>query len=54
MDEDTEKIEEEYKLIKGKAPTLSRRNILFIAVAFLVVVLFYFLPTPEGLSNNGK
>jgi sodium-dependent dicarboxylate transporter 2/3/5 len=54
LDEDTEKIEEEYKVIKGKAPTLSRRNILFIAVAFLVVVLFYFLPTPEGLSNNGK
>ncbi len=54
MEKDTEKMEEEYKVIKGKSPTLSKRNILFIAVAFLVVVLFYFLPIPEGLSNNGK
>jgi len=54
LDEDTEKIEEEYKVIKGKIPTLSRRNILFIAAAFLVIVVFYFLPTPDGLTPNGK
>jgi len=54
LNEDTEKIEEEYKVIKGKTPALSRRNILFILIAFLVIVLFYFLPTPEGLTFTGK
>ncbi len=54
MNEDNEKKDIEYKLIKGKVPTLSKRNIFFIIFAFSVVALLYFLPTPEGLSQNGK
>ncbi len=54
MNEDNEKKDIEYKLIKGKAPTLSKRNIFFIVFAFSVVALIYFLPAPEGLSYNGK
>ena len=54
LNEDTEKIEEEHRVIKGRAPTLSKRNILFILISFLMIVLFYLLPTPEGLTANGK
>jgi len=54
LDEDTRTVEGEYKVIKGKIPTLSRRDILFISSAFLVIVLFYFLPTPSGLTFVGK
>jgi sodium-dependent dicarboxylate transporter 2/3/5 len=54
LDEYDEKNYEEYKLIKGKIPALSKRNIFFIAVAFSVIALFYFLPAQEGLSHNGK
>jgi sodium-dependent dicarboxylate transporter 2/3/5 len=32
----------------------SKWNIIFIIIAFLFVVLFYFLPNPEGLTTNGK
>jgi sodium-dependent dicarboxylate transporter 2/3/5 len=54
LDKTNEDVEEEYKKIKGKNPVLSRRNIFFIIAAILVIVLFYFLPTPDGLSSNGK
>ena len=54
MNEQNEEVGEEYRLIKGKIPVLSRKNIFFIIVAFLVIVLFYFLPTPDGLSSEGK
>ena len=54
MDKTNEGVEEEYKIIKGKNPVLSRRNIFFIIAAILVIVLFYFLPTPDGLSTDGK
>ena len=54
MNESTEKKKEEYKLIKGKIPAVSRRNVFFIVVAFLVVALFYVLPSQEGLSHNGQ
>jgi sodium-dependent dicarboxylate transporter 2/3/5 len=54
LNEDNEKKDEEYKLIKGKVPTLSKRNVFIIIFAFSVVALLYFLPTPEGLSQNGK
>ena len=54
LNELNEDVTEEYKLIKGKNPVLSRRNIFFILAALFVIVLFYFLPTPDGLSSNGK
>jgi len=54
LDKTNEGVEEEYKIIKGKNPVLSGRNIFFIIAAILVIVLFYFLPTPDGLSSNGK
>ena len=54
MNENNEKKDREYKIIKGKVPTLSKWNIFFIVFAFSVVALIYFLPTPEGLSHNGK
>ena len=54
MNEDIEKMETEYKLIKGKVPSLTKSNIFFIILAFCVLFLLYILPTPEGLSNNGK
>ena len=34
--------------------SLSRRDIVFIILAFSFVIFFYFLPTPEGLSHNGQ
>jgi sodium-dependent dicarboxylate transporter 2/3/5 len=54
LDKTNEDVEEEHKLIKGKNPVLSRRNIFFIIAAILAIVLFYFLPTPDGLSTDGK
>jgi len=54
LDKTNEGVEEEYKIIKGKNPVLSRRNIFFIIVSFMVIVLFYFLPTPDGLRPDGK
>ena len=54
MNKHNEEKDDGYKIIKGKVTTLSRRNIIFILIAFLVIAIFYLLPTPEGLSNNGK
>jgi len=54
LNENNEKKDIAYKLIKGKVPTLSKKNAFFIIFAFSVVALLYFLPTPEGLSHNGK
>lgn len=54
MNEDNEKKDKEYKLIIGKVPTLTKRNVFFIFLAFFLLVLLYLIPTPEGLSNNGK
>ncbi|UCF11958.1 MAG: DASS family sodium-coupled anion symporter [Thermoplasmatales archaeon] len=54
MNKDNEKKEEEYKLIKGKVPTFTKRNVFIIIFAFSVVAILYFLPTPEGLSQSGK
>ncbi|MBS3802850.1 MAG: anion permease, partial [Candidatus Thermoplasmatota archaeon] len=34
--------------------TLSKKNILYILIAFSIIILFYFLPTPSGLTDNGK
>jgi len=33
---------------------LSNKNIFFILLAFALIILFYFIPTPEGLTQNGK
>jgi len=38
--------------MKDIVPT--RKDIFFIALAFLLILLFYFLPTPDGLSTDGK
>ena len=32
----------------------SKWNLFFIFISFFVVALIYFLPTPEGLNENGK
>lgn len=38
-----------------KIPILgSRKNIFFIILAFMFVVLAYLLPSPDGLSHNGQ
>lgn len=29
-------------------------NIIFISIALLILIIFYFIPAPEGLSNEGK
>jgi sodium-dependent dicarboxylate transporter 2/3/5 len=54
VNEDIKKMETEYKLIKGKIPDISKKNAFFILLAFLMIIIVYFLPTPDGLSNNGK
>jgi len=54
LDDHIEDIEEEYTLIKGKIPSISKKNMIFIILAFLVILLFYFLPNPSDLSTNGK
>jgi len=38
--------------MKDIAPT--RKDIFFIALAFLLVLIFYFLPSPDGLTHNGQ
>jgi sodium-dependent dicarboxylate transporter 2/3/5 len=54
LNKENNKKSRDYKLIKGKTPIFSKINIFFITLAFSVVVLLYFSPTPEGLSHNGK
>lgn len=39
---------------KSRLSSLINWNIFFIAVALSIVVLLYFLPTPDGLTENGK
>jgi len=54
LNEHSKEEPEEYKFIKGKVPTVSKRDISLIIVAFLVVAIFYFLPSQEGLSHSGQ
>jgi sodium-dependent dicarboxylate transporter 2/3/5 len=54
LDKRNEDTDTEHKLILGKKPVLLRKNIFFIVAAFLIILIFYFLPTPVGLSFNGK
>jgi len=43
------------KIIKNRFINISnRRDIFFIFLAFLVILIFYFAPTPSGLTHNGK
>ncbi len=35
--------------------TISKyNNIIFLVIAFLILAIFYFIPTPDGLTHNGK
>ena len=54
MNEQEEEKKEDYKLIKGKLPTMTKKDILLVGIAFLVVLIFYFLPSQGGLSHNGQ
>ena len=33
---------------------LSNKNIFFILLAFAIIIIFYFIPTPQGLTVEGK
>jgi len=33
---------------------LSNKNIFFLLLAFAIIIIFYFMPTPEGLTFEGK
>jgi solute carrier family 13 (sodium-dependent dicarboxylate transporter), member 2/3/5 len=37
-----------------KEKILSKKDIFFILLAFLIIAIFYFLPTPAGLPFSGK
>jgi sodium-dependent dicarboxylate transporter 2/3/5 len=39
---------------KGKKRNLSNKDIFFIILAFAIIVIFYFIPTPEGLTFRGQ
>jgi len=41
-------------LIQRKDSIYSKKNLIFIITAFLFLALFYILPTPDGLSHEGK
>jgi len=40
--------------MKNELIKQDKKNISFIIIAFLVLVIFYFIPTPEGLTYAGK
>ena len=39
---------------KSKNILLSKKDIIFIFVSILIVIVFYLLPTPSGLSHDGQ
>jgi len=41
-------------IFNGKFKLSKYSNIIFIIIAFLILAIFYFIPTPEGLTQNGK
>jgi len=43
-----------YKLLKEKVKKKNSKDVFFIFLAFFIIVLFYFLPNPEGLTHNGQ
>lgn len=38
----------------GKFQISKYSNIIFIIIAFSILAIFYFIPTPDGLTHNGK
>lgn len=40
--------------LKNKLKTQSHKDIFFILLAFLIVAIFYFSPSPSGLTHNGQ
>jgi sodium-dependent dicarboxylate transporter 2/3/5 len=40
--------------LEGIWPLPSKKDVSFLILAFSIVVIFYFLPFPEGLNHNGK
>ncbi|UCF49161.1 MAG: DASS family sodium-coupled anion symporter [Thermoplasmatales archaeon] len=38
----------------GKFKVAKYSNIIFIIIAFLILIFFYFIPTPDGLTHDGK
>jgi len=42
------------KRSNGKFTISKYNNIIFIVIAFLILAIFYFIPTPDGLTHNGK
>jgi sodium-dependent dicarboxylate transporter 2/3/5 len=54
VEEQQEERHTHYKQIKGKRLPLSTQNITLIALAFVIVLLFYFLPSQEGLPHDAQ
>ncbi len=54
MNEDNREIDDNNKSSISKFSNFSKWNVIFIIIAFSVIVILHFLPTPEGLSYNGK
>jgi len=38
----------------GKFIISKYNNIIFIIIAFLILAIFYFIPTPDGLTHKGQ
>lgn len=45
---------EEEKEKESQQSMFSKRDIFFIGLSFLIVFVFYFLPTPSGLTHEGQ
>ncbi|UCH72141.1 MAG: DASS family sodium-coupled anion symporter [Thermoplasmatales archaeon] len=45
---------ESKNIVKNKTKSLSLRDIFFILLAFAIILIFYFIPTPLGLTFSGK
>ena len=43
-----------YIINKSKDIFLSKRDIIVIIFSIFIVILFYFFPTPDGLTHNGQ
>jgi len=54
LNEDNRETDDDNKSLISKFSNFTKWNVFFIVIAFSVVVLLHFLPTPEGLSYNGK
>jgi sodium-dependent dicarboxylate transporter 2/3/5 len=45
---------EDNNFLKSKFKIPARRNIFFIVIAFSLIAIFYFAPTPSGLTHDGQ